>query len=311
MQAHILDSVLIDIQNDLASVSPKQASPAKSELEVIAGYEVHPLASIWPLVEGGETHKELESSIRSLGVINHIVKDSKTGQVIDGRNRLQVYDRIAAGDPEWAKAHPLPIKELAFASDEEVWEHIKAMNKARRHMTDDQLVAIAVMAGQYLERTKAAQAKTQFKKGKKTKVTGVVSEVTMPDGSPLPKKKKTAGEYHQTSAGGLIAKDAGVGLHKGRQGATVAKGIAKGVVSKDDLKPVAEGKKALNEVVKKVEAAIPPKRKEKPEADKGLSAPKVFRASPTLTLQDVEEWIKKNATQDEMNRLYDLLKNFV
>jgi hypothetical protein len=313
MQDTITSDVVVPATT--APVSPKQANPekpvkAKVKPEVIAGYEIHPLASIWPLVEGGEAHKELEASIRDMGVINDIIKDSVTGLIIDGRNRLRVYDRIATENPGWAKDHPLPIKELTFASEEEVWAHIKAMNKARRHMTDDQLVAIAVLAGQYLERTKAAKEKTQFKKGGKK---AAVVEETKPDGTPVPAPKKTASEYHKTSAGGLIAADAGVGLHKGRQGATAAKGIAKGIIQKDDLKAVAEGKTKLTDVVKKVEEAIPTKKREKLDTDKGASAPKVFKAPgvASLTLEDVEKWIDTKASQKDLNHLFDKLKGMV
>jgi hypothetical protein len=295
------------------------------KVEVICGHEVHRLASLWPMVEGGESLTALQESIRAIGVLHEIVRDKATGKIVDGRNRLRVYDEVAKDlGKEWADKHPLRFVDREFADENEIWEHVKAFNKARRHMTDDQLVAVAVLAGQYLERTKEAKAKTQFKKGgKKAAPDAVVVAVEGPDGTPIltgapkPAVRKTSTEYLATTAGGLIATDAGVGIHKGRQGAVVAKGIAKGAISRADLQKVADGAARLKDVADKVEVTLNPAKADKPKKVRvtlpigGLPEPLKIVHAKAMALEAILSWMEKTATTDELYQIEMKLKELI
>lgn len=296
-----VNDVTVTVETPAGDPIPQPQPKAEPKVEMIAGFKIHPLASHWPMVEAGETYEALVSSIRDKGVLHAVIRDSKTGLIVDGRNRLAVHAKLAAEDAAWAKAHTVAVIDQEFADDGEVWEHIKALNKARRHLTPEQLVAITLLAGQYLEKAKANRAATQFKAGGKQDATA-------------PKERKTAEEYRKSTAGGMIAADAGVGLHKGRQGATIAKGLESGVVTRNEVEQIAKGEKSLNEVVKKVEAANPPKpRKERttPEQPKlpdlVSTGNKLVARSLTVTL--VLEWLGACATASEISEVAQYLKD--
>ena len=81
------------------AVSP--ARPADTELEEIAGFKVHPLASRWPLIVGQqfEDFVEAASHCRSLQAV-----ETNNGFLIDGRNRLRVQEELRRRG-----SHPNPL----------------------------------------------------------------------------------------------------------------------------------------------------------------------------------------------------------
>jgi ParB-like chromosome segregation protein Spo0J len=93
--------------------------------------EFHPLANLFPLLEGKE-FDDLVQSIRDNGLINPIMLCD--GKILDGRNRYRAC--LAAGvEPEF---------DVMSWTDPDKWmSYVAATNLQRRHLTDQQRVVIA------------------------------------------------------------------------------------------------------------------------------------------------------------------------
>lgn len=94
--------------------------------------EIHPLADLFPLLEGKKM-EELVKSIKENGQQDPIILDQQ-GQLIDGRNRLKAC-QLADVEPRF--------KTIEFKSELEILAFIKAKNMDRRHLTDKQRADIA------------------------------------------------------------------------------------------------------------------------------------------------------------------------
>ena len=94
------------------------------------GYSVHPAADIFPLIEGPEFESFCED-IRTHGLMEPVVIDAASGQLIDGRNRVRACNRLGI---EVAETHYL-------GSD--VMQHVISHNLHRRHLTDSQRAMVA------------------------------------------------------------------------------------------------------------------------------------------------------------------------
>lgn len=90
--------------------------------------EVHPLADVWPLLEGEEL-QALAESIAEHGLRERIVID-KQGRLLDGRNRLAAC-RLAGVQPGY-----VTLPELD--SEEQIAEYIQDRNAERRHLSAGQ-----------------------------------------------------------------------------------------------------------------------------------------------------------------------------
>jgi hypothetical protein len=106
-----------------------------SPLETIGGYPVHPVASLFPLLEG-ERYEELKAAISRDGQLEPIVVTSPSeaypsGQLLDGRNRLRACIDLSI------KPTIEPYTGMLSAED-----YILAKNLLRRHLTDDQRLMI-------------------------------------------------------------------------------------------------------------------------------------------------------------------------
>jgi ParB-like chromosome segregation protein Spo0J len=98
--------------------------------ETIATHRVHPVASIFPLMEG-EPFDELVKSIQTKGQLKPIVKHA--GVVLDGRNRLRACEEL--------KISPVIIEWDGAAGTPE--DYIIASNLKRRHLTTSQRAMVA------------------------------------------------------------------------------------------------------------------------------------------------------------------------
>lgn len=90
--------------------------------------EVHPLADVWPLLDGDEL-AALAESIAEHGLRDPIVVDQR-GRLVDGRNRLAAC-RLANVSPTY-------VSWAALDSEEQIAAYIQDRNAERRHLTAGQ-----------------------------------------------------------------------------------------------------------------------------------------------------------------------------
>ena len=104
-------------------------------MESIYGVNVHPLASVFPLLEGEERDRMLVT-FKEKGFIDELgpVIFDQDGLVIDGRNRLSVCEELGI-EYSWTKKH--------FDSDSERMNFIIAANIERRQLTTSQRSMLA------------------------------------------------------------------------------------------------------------------------------------------------------------------------
>jgi N6-adenosine-specific RNA methylase IME4 len=127
--------------------------------EVIAGFEVHPAASAFPLMPEQEL-AELADSIRGNGLKHPIVVQDRL--VIDGRNRLVACER--------AGVRPSTVEWDGRGS---VLDYVINANLHRRHLTQDQRAVIAKrMLHLYTEESKQRQL-AQLKNAPKSVVSAL------------------------------------------------------------------------------------------------------------------------------------------
>ena len=132
-------------------MSPQpNTSPAP---EVIGDYTVHPVASMFPLLEGKD-YEELKQSIKEHGQIEPIIIDEwkEDCLLLDGRNRLRACLELKI-DPWIIES---PFKKQAKVPPA---EFILAQNLFRRHLTDDQrmMIAAAILHRKEREEAEARQ----------------------------------------------------------------------------------------------------------------------------------------------------------
>jgi hypothetical protein len=96
--------------------------------ETIGGYTVHPVASLFPLLEG-DAYQDLKKAIEQHGQQEPIVLQGNV--LIDGRNRLKVLLDLRRQPVYQQYSSKLPVE-----------EYILVQNLWRRDLTDDQRVMI-------------------------------------------------------------------------------------------------------------------------------------------------------------------------
>jgi ParB-like chromosome segregation protein Spo0J len=121
--------------------------------QTIGGYPVHPVASLFPLLEG-EQYQELKASIQRDRQQEPIVITSPSeahpkGQLLDGRNRLLICNELGIEPTIEPYTGTLSAEDYIFAK-----------NLLRRHLTDDQRVMITTQV-MLAKETAEAQARKQ------------------------------------------------------------------------------------------------------------------------------------------------------
>jgi len=226
--------------------------------ETIAGFSVHPAASVFPLMEGDDFDYLCES-IRSHGVRHPAVV--RGSELLDGRNRMRACERLAAD------GFPVKCPTVEWKDDgRNVAEWIRDTNALRRHMDDDGLaLASAAIWPMIAKENEARRAATQAKQGEPSK---------NPDG----RRGKETGSHenvrtssrdikaeHARSTVGQIAAKAGTSMHKARQAVAVQKAIEAGELPAETAQEVMAGKKKLRDVAPKPER----KRREREHRSQG------------------------------------------
>jgi hypothetical protein len=212
-------------------------------------YPVHPLAELFPLIEG-ENYDGLLCDIKKNGQLVPIVLHN--GTLLDGRNRLRVCEELGRNPKtiEWNGECGTPS------------EFILSLNMSRRQMTDEQQTMVAVRADRYIAEDKAAQNQkaSQFKAGNKANAEGENQHTRTVDlkAGPPSKPKRNIKEKHANSTAGKIAAKVGVSRHKVEQALKVEK------ESPELANKVISGEVDLNEAVKSLPSEQD-KKKEKPQ----------------------------------------------
>ena len=101
-----------------------------SATATMSGYDIHPAAAKFPLMDG-EEFKEFEEHILEQGLLEPIKLDSR-GLVVDGRNRLRVCSK-----------HKIQPRFEQLPEEVNVVEFIVGMNLRRRHLNPSQLALLA------------------------------------------------------------------------------------------------------------------------------------------------------------------------
>jgi ParB-like chromosome segregation protein Spo0J len=208
-------------------------------------YTVHPVAEFFPLLErGSRPWNDLVDSIRSCGLQEPIVLDGEI--LVDGRNRLAACE-AASIEPRFVQWSTLGIG-IPVAD----WILVK--NLDRRHLTEDQRVAIARQSDDWSEQQALAARKAagQFKPGVCPNPTGRKGkeQVTQDSASPVSRDRKAS---NANSAAGRLAARAKTSRHKAGQAIAVSKAVDRGELPADTMQQVAAGKVKLKDASKKVQ----------------------------------------------------------
>jgi hypothetical protein len=101
------------------------------------GLEFHPLANIFPLIEGEEFRK-LVDDISKNGLKQRIVLFE--GKILDGRNRYLASREAGYTDPSFFQPGGSLVEEY---NGDNALQYVVSLNLHRRHLTDQQRAAIA------------------------------------------------------------------------------------------------------------------------------------------------------------------------
>ncbi len=231
--------------------------------EIICECEIHPAASIFPLMEG-ERFQSLVDSIQVHGLQNPIVCIGDV--VLDGRNRLRAVEKLRN------EGHDIELRAVQWECGDKFMtptEWITAQNLDRRHLSEDAYVAAQAALSRILRKeAEARQAAGQFDKEKASKAAKARHAVTTKRSAPQ-KRDRKADDARSTA--GQVAAKAGVSLRKAKQAVKLDQAVEAGVIPEEVQKDVIAGKKklrdAVNQVPAKPKAAKPAKKKARPAVD--------------------------------------------
>jgi ParB-like chromosome segregation protein Spo0J len=229
--------------------------------EIILGATIHPLAAMFPLLEG-EEFEQLVESIDKHGIQTPILllhhppghPYHKKGQpfvVVDGRNRLRAWERLANQgkvDRDYWINYVTPLSYDGDPNDEAyIRQRILAANIHRRHLTPDQRAAIMLrLTGQQIRKQTA-----EVKKASTAKARAAKSVRPNPD----EQKKRDAKKENANSAAGQLAAAAKVGRHTAANAIAVSKAEESGKLPPGTMKAVEDGATTLAKAKKKAKAS--------------------------------------------------------
>jgi len=231
------------------------------EKQTILGAIIHPLAAMFPLLEG-EEFQQLVESIDKHGIQTPILvlypppgsarhcKDDPV-VVVDGRNRLRAWERLASQGKVEREHWTDYVQVLADDGDPNDEAYIRrcilAANIHRRHLTPDQRAAIMLrLTGEQIRKQTAAEKKASTAKARAAK------SVNQKSGSP---NKRDVKAMHANSAAGQLAAAAKVGRHTAANAIAVAKAEESGKLPPGTMKAVEEGATTLAKAKKKAESS--------------------------------------------------------
>jgi hypothetical protein len=220
---------------------PQTADPPPDE-ERIGPYRVHPVAAMFPLMEG-EDFESLKDSIEVCGQVKAIVVQGDV--LLDGRNRLRAC--LALG---------IRAKTMQYDGKISIPNYIRIANIERRNLTEDMRSAICYQifewdaAQKSLARQKAAgaaQGHRGIEGGR-----GHKKPLTLNSASGVSEPKTRARDARSTA--GQLAQKANVSRYKAEQTIAVGKAVP------DLLEQVKRGEVKLKDAYAQVRAAAPERK---------------------------------------------------
>jgi hypothetical protein len=229
-----------------AEAEPYKES-APPPLEVIGGYPVHPVATLFPLMAGDE-FEALVESIDKHGLRDPVVLQG--GVLIEGRNRVLAVELLRARGRDIA----LTTVEWWPGPGDSTAQYIYDKNISRRHLTDAQRAQIAARVRPIIEAEfAAARAKTQIKPGevrnpggRNQHTGGSKADANSPPPSDQTARNKAKAER---STVGKVATKAKVTQHVAKRATKIQKHA-----SPEDIAAVRAGTKHPREVEKAIDA---------------------------------------------------------
>jgi len=223
--------------------------------EIICECEIHPAASLFPLLEGTR-FQSLVDSIHVHGVQNPIVCSGNV--VLDGRNRLRAVEKLRND------GHEIDLPAVQWDCGDKCMtetEWITAQNLDRRHLSEDAYVTAQAALNRILRKeAEERQAKGLNRKGRS------VVRIKRSE----PQKRDTKAEDARSTAG-QVASSSGVSLRKAKQAVKLDQAVEAGVIPEEVQKDVISGKKKLRDAVKQVpakpKASKPSKKKTRSTGD--------------------------------------------
>lgn len=210
-------------------------------------YSVHPAADLFPLIEGHEFDRLVES-IREHGIQNPVVfnRDADGNAVLlDGRNRLRAAERLK----EQGIAVNVPVTTFPGMAGITEAEWVEAQNIDRRHLTEDARAMLAASLHELIE-AEAAQAKKESQFSADTARAAAAkrhSKTATTDSASPQKRDRKESEARTTAA--KVASRGKVSRHKAKQALATEKAIKAGAVPPDVRKDVIAGKTKLKDAV--------------------------------------------------------------
>jgi ParB-like nuclease domain len=207
--------------------------------ERIGKHRVHPVASMFPLIDGTK-YDELRASIQEKGQQHPIVVMGD--MLLDGRNRLRVCLQLGI-EPR--------IEE--YRSGMDPVDYIQVSNLDRRHLTDDARVAICAKINQWLLTQSSAKKKAEVgaAQGHHGAEGGRGHKKPLNTDSGSGVSKRDVATMHANSTVGQLAADARGSHYKAAQAVYVAK-TAPALVEK-----VIKGEMKLKDAFTRAKAAAP------------------------------------------------------
>ena len=244
---------------------------SKIEMKSPKSFTVHPAAEVFPLIEGDEFDRLVES-IRNHGVQNPVVYSGTT--LLDGRNRIRAVEKLTAEGVNVL----LPCTEWDGYCEMSEVEWITAQNLHRRHLTDDARAMIGAQLTKLIKaEAKQAKQDSQFKSDTGKAAASKKAKPAATADSPSPQKRDRKKSEERTTAA-QAAKKAKVSTHKMKQAMAVAKAVEAGEIAPEVVQEIKAGKK-------KVKDALPAKGKKK-------SAP-----TPSTQSDDIASMIRTAAVK--------------
>lgn len=203
--------------------------------EMICGFRIHPLASLFPLIED-ELFEELLESVAERGLA--VPVEVHEGLIVDGRNRLRAIEvlRQRGLDVEVRTTDWQPTR------GETLEEHLFEINVLRRHLTVDQRVVLGLRFLPAIREARVArQAASRFGTGERTPAAAHSSppETDCGDGDRSSRAKDGR------STAGALSKLTKSTVHKARQGIKLFDDIEADIVPSEEMEAVLRGEKPL------------------------------------------------------------------
>jgi ParB-like chromosome segregation protein Spo0J len=205
------------------------------------GMPVHPVCDLFPLLTATELD-HLANDIQNHGLTNPITVHS--GQILDGRNRLLACRKVGV-EPRYVQWRDIYHDTENTAT---VGQWIWSVNAERRHLTDDQYLAVQVALSAWEEQEAAKLKQNEAGKRGAEGGRGNTKTVVTESSQGFPEEQRAPAVRTK------IAKQLGVSEHKVQQALNVQK------ADPDLLKQVTNGTVKLSAAAKQVKETTPTKK---------------------------------------------------